>query len=362
MGPVIPDDLLAAASKLKPKLSEGHDHISNKLLKETIPELSVPLAHIFNLSFNSGTVPHQMKIAKVIPIFKKGNAQLFTNYRPISILPAFSKLLEKIVYSRLYQFINTNDIFYEHQYGFRKKHSTIHPIIHYIKGIAESNDKRTKDITIATFLDLSKAFDTVSHDILLSKLRYYGIRGIANDWFSSYLGGRCQFTQINDTKSETKSISCGVPQGSTLGPLLFLLYVNDLSCATKLKVLGFADDTTVFTAGHNLREQIDFVNSELRSISLWLRENRLALNLSKTSCMIVSPPGKRIDPNVSVLIDNQVINRITKGSSECSIKFLGLILMSIYHGIVILTSLFAMNKAKHFFTHICPDNYILCLG
>jgi hypothetical protein len=223
MSPVTPDDIITATNKLKPKTSEGHDCISTKIIKNTITQIVTPLLHIFNLSITNGVVPAKMKIAKVIPIFKNGDNQLISNYRPISILPAFSKLLGKIVHMRLYKFVislnllkiiksNSNDIFYRNQYGFRKRHGTTHPIIQLIKSTVEANDKQSKDITLATFLDLSKAFDTVSHDILLNKLYHYGVRGLPNDWIRSYLSDRFQYTYIDDHKSSLKKYHAASPK------------------------------------------------------------------------------------------------------------------------------------------------------
>ena len=156
---------------------------------ETINEIATPLEHIINPSFVTGSIPVNLKIAKKNPIFKSGNNQLFNNYRPISILPALSKIIEKFVCNRLSSFFEKYSILYKHHYGFRSKHSTVHPILHVLKDISDANDKETKDVTLGVFLDLSKAFDSINHDILLHKLHFYGI---SNMWFSSYLTNRKQ--------------------------------------------------------------------------------------------------------------------------------------------------------------------------
>ncbi len=240
-------------------------------MKSSIDAICKPLAHIFNLSLTTGIVPTDMKLAKVTPVYKSGNKQQFTNYRPISILPSFSKLVEKIVAKKLIAFLENNNLLYEHQYGFRPKKSTIHPIIHLLNDIAIANDKPTKDVTLGLFIDLSKAFNTMSHHILLSKMYKLGIRGIANDWFRSYLSERQQYVQIG----KVRSINCGVPQGSILGPILFIIYINDLHTATNLNVLTFADDTTIYSSGNNANDLITHVKTEFHKIFEWCCANKL---------------------------------------------------------------------------------------
>ena len=187
-----------------------------------------------------------MKIAKIKPLFKTGERDLVKNYRPISILPVFSKLLERIMYNRVYKHVISNNLLYEKQFGFQKQCSTETAILQLSKEIYESFDKN--QFTLGVFVDLSKAFDTVNHQILINKLKYFGITEIYLEWFRSYLNNRKQFISYDNNKiSSLQNVSCGVPQGSILGPLLFLLYVNDLYKASSiLKPIMFADDTNFF--------------------------------------------------------------------------------------------------------------------
>ena len=229
---------------MKPKLSSGADFISTKLLKEIVPLIITPLHYLINLSLEKGFLPTELKLAKIVPVFKDGNCHEFTNYRPISLLSSISKLFEKIVYRQLYRFLNINEILYKHQYGFRAGHNTSHPVLHLTNKIYNALNQKPSSKTLTIFVDLKKDFDTVDHRILLQKLSHYGIRDTANLWFHNYLTDREQFVSVHGRDSERAKIKCGVPQGSILGPILFLIFINDLPNASDFLTLLFADDTT----------------------------------------------------------------------------------------------------------------------
>jgi len=192
----------------------------------TLNDLIEPLVYIYN-HFKTGCVPVSLKIAKVIPIFKKGDNSNPSNYRPISLLSIFHKLLENLMYKRVYSFLHKYSVLYQYQFGFRHHHSTSLPLIELCDNLYSHLDQH--EVVVGMYFDLQKAFDTVNHKILLQKLCGYGIRGIVHEWFRNYLSNRKQFASINNIDSDLDNINCGVPQGSVLGPLLFLIYVNDNS-------------------------------------------------------------------------------------------------------------------------------------
>ena len=201
------------------KSSCGFDDISPKLVKFIKPILIKPITVMINQMLNTGIFPDKLKIAKIKPLFKKGDSKAFNNYRPISLLPSISKIFEKVIYDQTYSYFQNNDIFYSSQYGFRQGHSTEYAALELVDKITQHLDKNKTPINF--YLDLSKAFDTLDHPILIHKLKFYGIKGTALQLFQSYLSNRLQFVEYDDTMSDTLEISTGVPQGSVLGPLLF---------------------------------------------------------------------------------------------------------------------------------------------
>ena len=305
-------------SSLNGNKSCGHDEIPPKLVKEISKQIVKPLTHIYNQSLLTGVIPNDLKIAIVTPVFKANNKKEFSNYRPISVLPCFSKILEKIMYKRVVKYLDKHNMLFESQYGFRKKkHSTNLATIELVTKILQAIDNN--EYTIGVFLDLAKAFDTVNHEILLKKLEHYGIRGIALEWFQNYLTNRKQIIKYKLEKSESLTIKCGVPQGSVLGPLLFLIYMNDISkCSEILSIILFGDDTNLFFSHQNLFTLKETMNRELINITSWLSANKLSLNIKKTHFIIFKSRGKKLNQNVKITINNQDIEQVKYT------KFLGL--------------------------------------
>jgi len=287
-------ELTKEISKLNSKKSCGPDGITAKVVK-ACPELLSPLLHIINLSFKNGVFPDYMKIAKVIPIFKKNERYLPGNYRPISLLNIFSKVLEKLMSKRLMSFLKRNKILYDLQFGFRTGHSTSLALIDIHDRIQDALD--SGKCVLGLYIDLKKAFDTVNHSILMTKLEHYGIRGHVHDWFKNYLAHRQQYVSVQGIDSSTKSIHTGVPQGSVLGPILFLLYVNDIANAIKtdgVKVMLFADDTNVFITASNLFLLKQKAQEVMKQLTQWFTCNKLTLNLDKTQYSIFRKGNMKI--------------------------------------------------------------------
>ena len=258
--------------------SSGYDELPASIMKQCIDSYIEPLTLLINKSIQQGVFPVELKIARIIPLYKGENNQLIHNYRPISVLPFFSKIFEKIVYKYVVDFLDDNNIFYQYQFGFRKHHSTNHAIITLVERVTKALD--TGKYIVGVFLDLKKAFDTVDHSILLKKLEKYGIRGNMHKWFKSYLSFRVQFVEYNNCHSDNKQITHGVPQGSILGPLLFILYINDFSKASDLLFsILFADDTSVFIEGTAYSSIIKDINTELEKVDKWLKSNKLSVNI-----------------------------------------------------------------------------------
>ena len=269
----------------------GLDNIPCKLLKIAADVIAPSLTCIFNQSLLTGIYPSDWKLAKVTPIFKTGSKTDLNNYRPISVIPAVAKIFEKIVYDQLYNYLNVNDLLTSCQSGFRSLHSTLTALLETSDNWCVNVDKGLLNGVI--FIDLKKAFETIDHEIILQKLAKYGVDQDALKWFKSYLRNRLQRCNVNNKLSSATPLNCGVPQGSIIGPLLFLIYINNLpNCLSLGSPRMYADDTNVTFAASDMLGLEAQINTELKNINLWLRANKLSLNVAKTEFMVISSRQK----------------------------------------------------------------------
>ena len=297
---------------------KGYDDVTAQILKSCVLKVQQPLPYLCNKSLTEGIFPREMKVANVLPLYKSGDPMLFNNYRPVSLLCILSKVFEKVMYSRILNFLNHYKVLISNQFGFRKSHSSYMALMIMINEL--TNALENGDYVIGILLDFSKAFDTVNLEILLDKLYHYGITDNALQWFKSYLTERQQFVTYNGVSSHKKTIKCGVPQGSILGPLLFLVYINDLYhvCNKSIPIL-FADDVNLSFRGTDPKVMESDINTGLDRISLWLKVNKLSLNIKKTHYMIFNRK-KKCCCDVMLRIDKQLIEEVSET------KFLGVII------------------------------------
>lgn len=317
--PVTDEEVNKEIKRLKLYKAPGIDGITAKLLQKVYHVVTPVLTFIFNLSFQDGQYPDQLKIAKVIPLYKKGSHSLPENYRPISLLSCFNKLLEKLIEKRLRAFLHDNRIFYEYQFGFRSGYSTSYALLEVVNNIRTYLDRGEN--VLGLYLDLKKAFDTVNHAILKRKLYNYGIRGKCHDLLSSYLTNRKQRMFVNGAYSSTLIMLTGVPQGSVLGPLLFLIYVNDIkNVCPEISIRLFADDTNVFLHNPCCKRLKTEAQNTIKTLKGWFDANKLTLHLGKTNFTLFHTRSTRHDCFDKFEVDQFTICR------TASTKYLGVII------------------------------------
>ena len=309
--PITVDTISRIISGLKPKTSTGIDNISNKLLKFVKNVIFEPLSIIINQMLKLGIFPDLLKLSKVVPLYKKDDDSNLSNYRPISLLSSISKIFEKVLLEQLTTYLDNNNLIHNHQYGFRKRHSTEYAALHIVDYLNYGMDLKRTPINL--YLDLSKAFDSLSHKTLIGKLKHYGICDVALKLMKSYLENRKQYVQFDTCTSDMKSIRNGVPQGSILGPLLFLIYINDFPNSSKLfNFLMYADDTTLFCCLEDIKfDNKELVlNNELQRVHSWLKANRLSLNVKKTKYMLFRKQKRTDIRELNLRISNDAIQPV----------------------------------------------------
>ena len=306
-----PSRVLNLLLKVDIARATGLDQISNKVLKLAAPIIYRQLTDLFNLSVRSGVFPVDWKLAEVSPIYKTGERIDPNNYRPISVLSTIARIFEKVMYEQFYDYLSRKNILDPRQSGFRSLHSTVTALLDLTNQWCFNIDRGL--INGVLFLDLKKAFDTVDHNLLLIKLEYVGVRGQTLEWLKSYLSNRSQAVFINGVLSEHEQIKCGVPQGSILGPLLFFIYINDLSSIIGIATTRmYADDTNLTFTACNIPELQEQMSVDIQCLKNWLIANKLTLNVIKTEFMLV---GSRQRIATMTFLNGISLNRVN--CSKC---------------------------------------------
>ncbi len=276
---------------LPEKKATGVDEIPAKLLKISAEEITPIVTFLVNTSLRTGMFPSKWKKARICPVFKSGDKKDPCNYRPISILPILSKIIERTVFDQLYPFLDKNNMLHDSQSGFRPGFSTSSALINITEDWLKSIDNG--NYIGLVMIDLRKAFDTVNHDLLIEKLPKYGLDDHVVKWLKDYLNDRFHITSVNGSRSNEQKSVCGIPQGSILGPLLFILYINDLpNYVSNVNVSMYADDTAIYYSSNDVNDIVDKMNNDLVNVDKWLAKNKLSLNVDKTNFMLIGTPQK----------------------------------------------------------------------
>ena len=304
--PISKIEVLNYIKQLNPKKSVKSNCPPIKFLKLSAEIIAPTLSSLLNKCMEEGVFPNSLKFGEIIPIFKKGDKRKLQNWRPICLLSPFSKIFERHLHNLLIDFINERNLLHPHQYGFRENSSTEQAISQIVEEITNSMQER--NVICSVFLDLAKAFDTIDHKILLDKLYKYGIRGLPAKLISNYLTNRYQVTKTNHEISSPEPVTCGVPQGSILGPLLFILYINDLPLCSKFSIRLFADDACLTVHKRNSDELENITNQELVKINNWMNANRLTVNYTKTNYIIFT--RSNIQKQFTITMDTNKLERV----------------------------------------------------
>ena len=313
------EDISKLLRAISPSKACGVDGLTARLIKACGEAIVAPLQHIFNISILTCTFPTIWKNARVTPLYKSGALNDPSNYRPVSVLPILSKILERLIHDQIYDYVTNAAILTSRQSGFRRKHSTGTCLIEFLDAVYNSMEEGS--LSGVLFLDLRKAFDTVDHQVLICKLSEMNMSDTVLCWIDSYLSSRNQLAKVNGAESEYRKVNFGVPQGSILGPLLFVLYINSLPSVIDSEVFLYADDTAILVKGDNFETIKEKLLSELRNVSTWMIDHRLSLNVDKTKAMFFGTQNRLAKINEESLPFEDTSVEIVD-----QFKYLGLIL------------------------------------